>query len=63
MLFDRDFPLGVEERVMRDRYRYAIQHSGLHRTVHRHKIQAGQRQKITHNTTKKLHITQANNCT
>ena len=30
MVFDREFPLGVEERIIRERQRYAIQHSGLH---------------------------------
>ena len=33
-LFDREFPLGVEDRVMRDKWRHAIHHSGLSRVVH-----------------------------
>ena len=35
MVFDREFPLGVEDRVIRERHHYAIQHSGLHRVGHR----------------------------
>jgi len=35
MLFDAQFPLGVEEKVMRDKYSFAIQHSGLHSVQHR----------------------------
>ena len=31
MIFDREFPLGVEDSVMADKLRFAIQHSGLHR--------------------------------
>ena len=33
-VFDREFPLGVEERVMRDKWRFAITHSGLRRVQH-----------------------------
>ena len=33
-LFDREFPLGVEDRIMRDKWRHAITHSGLSRVQH-----------------------------
>ena len=34
-IFDREFPLGVEERILQDRHRFAINHSGVHRIEHR----------------------------
>ena len=35
MIFNREFPLGVEERLVQDRWAFAIENSGLH--VVRHK--------------------------
>ena len=35
MLFNREFPLGIEGRVMRDKYRFAVRHSGLHDVKHK----------------------------
>ena len=34
-LFDREFPLGVEEGLMRNKEEFAIAHSGLYRVQHR----------------------------
>ncbi len=35
MLFEAQFPLGVEEKVMRDKYSFAVRNSGLHSVQHR----------------------------
>ena len=35
MMFENQFPLGVEEKVMREKYRFAVRHSGLHSVKHR----------------------------
>jgi len=35
MLFDREFPLGVEQSVLRDKYKFAVRHSGLHDVKHK----------------------------
>lgn len=34
-LFDREFPLGIEGRVLRNKYGFAVRHSGLYDVKHR----------------------------
>ena len=37
-MFDQEYPLGVEQSVLRDRHAFAIQHSGQRSTAHRKNI-------------------------
>tara|TARA_B100000795_G_scaffold88744_1_gene64549 strand:- start:140 stop:286 length:147 start_codon:yes stop_codon:yes gene_type:complete len=34
-MFDRDFPLGVEDRLLADPWHFAVEHSGIREVGHR----------------------------